>query len=144
MVGPSVGRQEIKVVQRGNLLSLIILCAGSLMVSLDGSIVTIALTAIKGSFLVSDTRLVWVINAYMLPFGACMLLAGRLGDLCGPRRMFLFGTAAFTSASLCCGLASSWWALIAGRAIQGIAAAVVYVLALSMRDRKSTRLNSSH
>ncbi len=118
--------------QRGNLLSLSILCTGSLMVSLDGSIVTIALTAIKDSLLVSDTALVWVVNAYMLPFGACMLLAGRLGDLYGPRQIFLFGTAAFTVASLCCGLSGSWWSLIAGRAIQGMAAAVVYVLALSM------------
>jgi EmrB/QacA subfamily drug resistance transporter len=75
---------------------------------------------------------VWVVNAYMLTYGGFLLLGGRLGDLYGQRRLFLFGTMLFTAASVVCGMASSQWLLIGARAVQGLGGAVVSAIALSL------------
>jgi MFS family permease len=78
---------------------LAVLCAGMLMIILDGSIVAIALPAIQRDLRFSPSSLTWTVNAYMIAFGGLLLRAGRLGDLLGRRRMFVAGLAVFTLAS---------------------------------------------
>jgi EmrB/QacA subfamily drug resistance transporter len=113
-------------------LALIVLCLGDLMICLDSTIVNVALPSIRVSLGFSETSLVWVVNAYLLTFGGFLLLGGRLGDLYGHRRLFLSGVAFFTLASLACGLADTQALLVAARAVQGIAGAVVSAVALSL------------
>jgi EmrB/QacA subfamily drug resistance transporter len=110
----------------------VILCVGDLMIVVDTTVVNVALPSIRSSLGFSQTSLAWVVNAYMLTFGGFLLLAGRLGDLFGHRRLFLIGTAAFTAASLVCGVSSSQEMLIAARAVQGLGGAVVSALAFSL------------
>ena len=88
-------------------LALIILCLGDLMIVLDTTIVNVALPSIRQDLGFSQTSLAWVVNAYLLTFGGFLLLGGRLGDLFGHRRLFLFGIALFTLSSLACGLSTS-------------------------------------
>jgi EmrB/QacA subfamily drug resistance transporter len=113
-------------------LALLVLCLGDLLIVLDVSIVNVALPSIREDLGFSEASLAWVINAYTLTFGGFMLLAGRLGDLFGHRRVFLLGVGLFTLASLFCGIANSPELLIGGRAIQGIGGAVVAAVALSL------------
>ncbi|MGZ8783554.1 MAG: MFS transporter [Gaiellaceae bacterium] len=113
-------------------LALYVLCLGDLLIVLDISIVNVALPSIRDDLGFSEASLAWVINAYTLTFGGFMLLAGRLGDLVGHRRMFLLGVGLFTLASLACGLATSQEMLVGARAIQGIGGAVVAAVALSL------------
>src|SRR5213593_3565808 len=100
-------------------LALIVLCLGDLMIVLDTTIVNVALPSIREDLAFTETSLVWVVNAYMLTYGGFLLLGGRLGDLFGHRRLFLFGIALFTAASLACGLSTTQELLVAARAIQG-------------------------
>ena len=83
-------------------LALYVLCAGMLMIVLDATIVNVALPSIQDSLDFSQSNLAWVVNAYMIPFGGLLLLAGRMGDLLGQRRVFLVGLTIFTGASLLC------------------------------------------
>ncbi|HEF5787492.1 disulfide bond formation protein DsbA [Burkholderia multivorans] len=112
--------------------ALIVLCLGVLMIVLDSTIVNVALPSIGTDLHFTETALVWVVNAYLLTFGGCLLLGGRLGDLYGQRRMFLAGLVVFTLASLACGLAPSQTMLIAARAVQGLGGAVVSAVSLSL------------
>ncbi|EMD9437517.1 DHA2 family efflux MFS transporter permease subunit [Burkholderia cepacia] len=112
--------------------ALIVLCLGVLMIVLDSTIVNVALPSISTDLHFTETALVWVVNAYLLTFGGCLLLGGRLGDLYGQRRMFLAGLVVFTLASLACGLAQSQTMLIAARAVQGLGGAVVSAVSLSL------------
>ncbi|KVQ33352.1 DHA2 family efflux MFS transporter permease subunit [Burkholderia cepacia] len=112
--------------------ALIVLCLGVLMIVLDSTIVNVALPSISTNLHFTETALVWVVNAYLLTFGGCLLLGGRLGDLYGQRRMFLAGLVVFTLASLACGLAQSQTMLIAARAVQGLGGAVVSAVSLSL------------
>ncbi len=113
-------------------LALYVLCLGDLMIVLDVSIVGVALPSIQEELGFSDTSLAWVVNAYLLTFGGFLLLGGRLGDLFGHRRLFLGGIALFTLASLACGLATTQALLVGARAVQGLGAAVVSAVALSL------------
>jgi len=113
-------------------IALIALSLGEVMIVLDGTVVTVALPLIRSDLGFSQVALVWLINAYILTYGGCMLLGGRLGDIYGARRVFLIGIVTFTLASLACGLATSQTALICGRAFQGIGGAVVGAVALSL------------
>jgi EmrB/QacA subfamily drug resistance transporter len=113
-------------------LALVILCVGDLMIVVDTTVVNVALPSIRASLGFSQTSLAWVVNAYMLTFGGFLLLAGRLGDLFGQRRLFLIGTTAFTAASLVCGVSSTQGMLIAARAVQGLGGAVVSAVAFSL------------
>ncbi|MBN8893825.1 MAG: DHA2 family efflux MFS transporter permease subunit [Rhodanobacter sp.] len=117
---------------RHDWLAFYVLCMGVLMIVLDTTIVNVALPSIKADLGFSETALAWVVNAYMLTYGGFLLLAGRLGDLLGHRRVFLLGLAAFTAASLLCGLATSQPVLVAARAAQGVGGAVVSAVALSL------------
>ncbi|MGF6874670.1 DHA2 family efflux MFS transporter permease subunit [Paraburkholderia sp. MM5477-R1] len=113
-------------------LALIVLCLGVLMIVLDTTIVNVALPSIAADLGFSETSLVWVVNAYMLTFGGCLLLGGRLGDLYGHRKLFLSGITLFTLASLACGLANSQVLLVAARAVQGLGGAIVSAVSLSL------------
>jgi EmrB/QacA subfamily drug resistance transporter len=113
-------------------IALIALCLGVVMIVLDGTVVTVALPLIRADLGFSQAALVWVINAYILTFGGCLLLGGRLGDLYGARRVFLIGIVAFTFASLACGLATTQLEMIWARAVQGAGGAVVDAVSLAL------------
>ncbi|GIG89913.1 MFS transporter [Plantactinospora endophytica] len=108
------------------------IASGTLMTILDGSIVTVAMPAIQRDLGFSAAGLSWVVNAYLLAFGSLLLLAGRLGDLFGRRRMFLAGTAVFTGASVLAGVAGSPAVLIAARFLQGVGSAAATAVALGI------------
>ncbi|MGI5273593.1 MFS transporter [Nonomuraea sp. CA-218870] len=113
-------------------LALIVLSAASLMTILDGSIVTVAMPAIQHDLGFTPAALSWTVNAYLLPFGGLLLLAGRLGDLIGRRTMFLAGNALFTLASLLAGLAATPAMLIAARFLQGVGSAMASAVVLGI------------
>jgi EmrB/QacA subfamily drug resistance transporter len=113
-------------------LALLVLCLGSLMIVLDVTIVGVALPSIREDLGFSEESLAWVVNAYLITFGGCLLLGGRLGDLYGHRKLFLIGIAIFTLASTACGLATSQEMLVGARAVQGVGAAIVSAVALSL------------
>jgi EmrB/QacA subfamily drug resistance transporter len=117
---------------RNRWLALIIVCLGYLMIVLDVTIVGVALPSIREDLGFSESSLAWVANAYLLTFGGFLLLAGRLGDLFGHRRLFLVGIALFTLASLASGLATSQEVLIGARAAQGLGGAISSAVALSL------------
>jgi EmrB/QacA subfamily drug resistance transporter len=112
--------------------ALVVLCLGSLMIVLDTTIVNVALPSIRADLGFSETSLAWVVNAYLLTFGGFLLLGGRLGDLFGHRRLFLFGISLFTVASLVCGLSTTQGMLVAARAVQGLGGAVASAVSLSL------------
>jgi EmrB/QacA subfamily drug resistance transporter len=113
-------------------LALVVLCTGSLMIILDQTIVTVALAAIQRDLGFAQADLAWVVNAYVIPFGGLLLLAGRLGDLVGRKRVFVAGLVLFTVASVGCGLASTAPALVVTRFVQGIGGAVTSAVILGM------------
>ena len=117
---------------RARWLALLVLCLGDLMIVLDVTIVGVALPSIREDLGFSEESLAWVVNAYLITFGGFLLLGGRLGDLFGHRRLFLAGIALFTLASAVCGLATSQELLVGARAVQGLGAAVVSAVALSL------------
>lgn len=113
-------------------LALYVLCAGMLMIVLDATIVNVALPSIQDDLGFSQNNLAWVINAYMIPFGGLLLLAGRMGDLLGQRRVFLLGLGIFTVASLLCAASQNQEMLIAARFIQGLGGALASAVILGM------------
>jgi EmrB/QacA subfamily drug resistance transporter len=113
-------------------IALLILCAGFLMIVLDMTIVNVALPSIKTDLGFSQAGLAWVVNAYLIAYAGVLLLAGRLGDLIGRKRIFLIGLVAFTAASMLCGLSVSQPMLIAARFLQGIGGAVSSAVILGM------------
>ena len=113
-------------------MALYVLCVGMLMIVLDITIVNVALPSIQDDLGFSQNNLAWVVNAYLIPFGGLLLLAGRVGDLVGQRRVFLTGLAVFTGASVLCALAQSQEMLIGARFIQGIGGALTSAVILGM------------
>jgi EmrB/QacA subfamily drug resistance transporter len=113
-------------------LALYVLCAGMLMIVLDATIVNVALPSIQDNLGFSQSNLAWVVNAYMIPFGGLLLLAGRMGDLLGQRRVFLVGLTVFTAASLLCAASVSQEMLIGARFVQGIGGALASAVILGM------------
>src|SRR3954451_10210568 len=109
--------------ERRRWASLMVVCLAQLMIVLDVTIVNVALPAIQDDLGFSQSGLTWIVNAFLLTFGSLLLLAGRVGDLAGRKRVFQFGVATFTVASLLCGLAASEGTLVAARALQGVGAA---------------------
>jgi EmrB/QacA subfamily drug resistance transporter len=105
-------------------IALVVLCLGQLMIVLDATIVNVALPSIQGDLHFSQASLTWIVNAYLIAFGSFLLLAGRLGDLVGRRKVFIAGLALFTAASALCGVADSQGLLISARFVQGIGGAV--------------------
>ena len=118
--------------ERQRWIALVVLCLGFLMIILDATIVNVALPSIQSDLGFSQSGLAWVVNAYLIAFGGLLLLAGRLGDLIGRRRVFLTGLVAFTTASLICGVAQSRGVLIGARFVQGIGGALTSAVILGM------------
>ena len=118
--------------ERRRWLALYVLCAGVLMIVIDATIVNVALPSIQDDLGFSSSSLAWVVNAYLIAFGGLLLLAGRVGDLIGQRRIFLIGLTVFTTASLACALAQSQGMLIAARFVQGAGGALTSAVILGM------------
>ena len=118
-----ISSSEVLQPDRRRWSTLIVVCLAQLMIVLDVTIVNVALPAIQHQLHFSQANLTWVVNAFLVTFGSLLLLAGRLGDLAGRKRVFLAGLTIFTLASLLCGIAPSQWALIAARFLQGVGAA---------------------
>src|SRR5215218_9459970 len=117
---------------RARWLALYVLCTGMLMIVLDATIVNVALPSIQDDLGFSQSNLAWVVNAYLIAFGGLLLLAGRLGDLIGPRRVFLTGLVVFTAASLACAMAQTQGMLIGARFVQGVGGALTSAVILGM------------
>jgi EmrB/QacA subfamily drug resistance transporter len=113
-------------------LALYVLCAGVLMIVIDATIVNVALPSIQADLGFSQSNLAWVVNAYLIAFGGLLLLAGRVGDLIGQRRVFMTGLTVFSVASLLCAVAQSQAMLIGARFVQGAGGALTSAVVLGM------------
>ncbi len=119
-------------IDRRRRLALYVLCVGMLMIVLDATIVNVALPSVQDDLDFSQANLAWVVNAYLIPFGGLLLLAGRLGDLVGQRRVFLIGLTIFTAASVLCAASQNQEMLIGARFIQGVGGALTSAVILGM------------
>src|SRR5438034_9662689 len=113
-------------------LSLIVLCTGFLLIVVDMTIVNVALPSIQIDLGFSQSGLAWVVNAYLIAFGGLLLLAGRVGDLLGRKRVYLVGLGIFTGASVLCGLSFGQPMLVGARFVQGVGGAVSSAVILAM------------
>ena len=120
------------VTERSRRAALLLLCVGELMILLDATVVNVALPSIQQELGFSQGGLAWVVNAYLIAFGGLLLLAGRLGDLAGQRRVFLAGLIVFTAASVLCAIAPDRRTLVAARFGQGIGGALTSAVVLAM------------
>jgi EmrB/QacA subfamily drug resistance transporter len=105
---------------------------GLFMIMLDNTIVNVALPSIQRALHTSPENLEWTINAYVISFGALILLGGKLGDRYGRRRIFMVGLVVFTLASAACALAQTDNQLIGARIVQGFGGAMLNPLSLSI------------
>ena len=111
-------------IDRRRWIALIVVCLAMLMNALDSSIVNVALPSIQHQLHFSQSGLTWVVDAYLIAFGSFLLLAGRLGDLIGRKKVFLSGVSLFTLSSLVCAFAQNQATLITARFFQGMGGAV--------------------
>jgi EmrB/QacA subfamily drug resistance transporter len=118
--------------ERRRWIALGVLCLGQLMMVLDATIVNVALPSIQRELHFSQGNLTWVINGYLVTFGGFLLLAGRMGDLVGRKKVFLTGLVMFTAASVLCGFAQDQTMLIVSRVIQGVGGAVASSVILAI------------
>lgn len=112
------------ITSRRRWIALIVVCLAMLMNALDSSIVNVALPSIQRDLHFSQANLTWVVDAYLIAFGSFLLLAGRLGDLLGRKKVFLSGVALFTLSSLVCSIAQNQATLITARFFQGMGGAI--------------------
>ena len=117
-------------------MALVVVCLGQLMMVVDMTIVNVALPVIQRDLRFSQADLTWVVGAYLISYGSFLLMAGRLGDLVGRKRVFLSGLTLFTLASALCGVADSQLLLIAARFLQGLGGAIAtsVIIALIVTD----------
>jgi EmrB/QacA subfamily drug resistance transporter len=113
-------------------IGLAVVCLGQLMMVLDATIVNVALPSIQADLAFTPANLTWVVDGYMIAFGSFLLLAGRLGDLVGRKRVFLAGLVLFTAASAACGIAQDQVVLVAARFVQGLGGAVASSVILAI------------
>lgn len=113
-------------------IALALISMAQLMVVLDGTIVNIALPHIQTDLGFTNASLPWVVNAYALAFGGLLLLGGRMGDILGRRKVFIFGVVLFGVASFLGGIAQSETMLLASRILQGVGAAAASPNALAL------------
>ena len=106
-------------------LVLAVLCLGFFVVLLDTTIVNIALPALTTDLNASLDQVLWIVNAYILTYAGLLITGGRIGDLYGPKRLFMVGLTLFTAASAACGLAQTPAQLVAARALQGVGGALL-------------------
>jgi EmrB/QacA subfamily drug resistance transporter len=125
--GELAGKRE-----RRRWIALAVLCLGQLMMVLDATIVNVALPSIQHDLHFTQGNLTWVIDGYLITFGGFLLLAGRVGDLIGRKRVFLAGLVLFTTASVLCGIANSQGLLIGARLVQGIGGAIASSVILAI------------
>ncbi|HVY09859.1 MAG TPA: DHA2 family efflux MFS transporter permease subunit [Mycobacteriales bacterium] len=118
--------------ERRRWIAFWVLCLGELMVVLDSTVVNVALPSIRKDLGFSEASLAWVVNGYLLTFGGCLLLGGRLGDLYGQRKVFVAGITGFTLASIGCGVSTSQAMLITFRAVQGVAGALATAVGFAL------------
>jgi MFS family permease len=109
-----------------------VLSLAQFIVILDTSIIGVALPTIQQHFSFSQADLQWIFNAYVIVFGALLLLGGRLSDIVGQKKIFIIGFVTLTIASVIAGLAPSGIVLILARVLQGIGAALIAPSALSI------------
>src|SRR5688572_4737876 len=128
----TIATPQEQTTDRSRWIALVVLCVGMLMIVLDATIVNVALPSIQDDLGFSQSNLAWIVNTYLIAFGGLLLLAGRLGDLIGQRRVFLIGLAIFTAASLVCAVAPSQGALIGARFVQGVGGALTSAVILGM------------
>jgi EmrB/QacA subfamily drug resistance transporter len=112
--------------------TLFAMCFALFMIMLDNTVVNVALPSIQRSLHPSPANLEWIVNAYVLSFAALILLGGKLGDRFGRKRFFVLGLVVFTASSAACALAQSDTQLIMFRAVQGVGAAMLNPLSLSI------------
>lgn len=113
-------------------IALTLLSLTQFVLVIDVSIVNVALSSIQGALEFSQENLQWILSAYTLTFGGLLLLGGRMGDLFGRRRIFLVGLVVFLVGSTLCGVAQSELMLILSRGLQGVGAAIISPVALSI------------
>jgi EmrB/QacA subfamily drug resistance transporter len=118
--------------ERRRWIALAVLCLGQLMMVLDATIVNVALPSIQTDLHFSQSNLTWVMNGYLITFGGFLLLAGRVGDLIGRKKVFLTGLVLFVAASILCGFAASQPMLIVARLLQGAGGAVASSVILAI------------
>jgi EmrB/QacA subfamily drug resistance transporter len=123
---------EHKLTERNRWIALNVLCVGMLMIVLDATVVNVALPSIQDDLGFTQSSLAWVVNAYLIAFGGLLLLAGRLGDILGRKRVFMVGLGVFTAASLLCGVAQSQELLVVARFVQGAGGALTSAVILGM------------
>ena len=134
-IGSDNNEQESKITAKGDprrWKALALLSLAQFLIIMDTSIIGVALPAIQQQFSFSQSELQWIFSAYVIVFGALLLLGGRLSDILGQRRIFIIGFAILTASSVVAGLASSGTVLITARALQGIGAALIAPSALSI------------
>jgi len=125
-------------------LTLAATILGSSMAFIDGSVVNIALPAIQQALHADAVSTQWIVNAYLLLLGALVLVGGSAADLYGRRRVFLWGIAVFTTASIACGLAPNITVLVISRAVQGLGAALLTPASLAMLGATFDQHDRSH
>lgn len=117
---------------RGPWAALLVLCLANFLILLDTSIVNTAAPAMMQSLDAGIDSVLWVLNGYLLALACLLILFGRLGDLAGPRTIFVAGLALFTVASVLCGLSGTPAQLVAARVLQGIGAAGMLPQAITL------------
>jgi EmrB/QacA subfamily drug resistance transporter len=118
--------------ERRRWIALAVLCLGQLMMVLDATIVNVALPSIQRDLHFTQQSLTWVLNGYLITFGGFLLLAGRMGDLVGRKKVFLTGLVVFTAASILCGVATTQGMLIGARLLQGVGGAIASSVILAI------------
>lgn len=126
-IAESVGARQFSKAVRASAPRLILTTTilASSLAFIDGSVVNVGLPAIERSFTPSGASLTWVINSYLLPLSALLLLGGALGDLYGRRKILIIGVSLFLAASVLCAAANNLGWLLTGRVFQGIGAALL-------------------
>jgi EmrB/QacA subfamily drug resistance transporter len=132
MQEPSAREDAERKRERRRWIALAVLCLGQLMMVLDATIVNVALPSIQRELHFTQSNLTWVIDGYLITFGGFLLLAGRVGDLVGRKKVFLAGLVLFVAASIVCGVADSQTMLIGARLVQGIGGAVASSVILAI------------
>ena len=144
-MAPAAGRapdgvldRDTQAVMERKWLILTSVSLGSLMATLDGSIVNIALPAIQTDFRINLTTIEWVVVAYLLVVGGLLLPVGRLGEVLTFKRVYLVGFAVFTLASVCCGASPNVAGLVTFRVVQGVGAAMIMAMGPAIVARTSS------
>src|SRR3984957_11417903 len=132
LLQPTADGQAERKRERRRWIALAVLCLGQLMMVLDATIVNVALPSIQRELHFSQSNLTWVIDGYLITFGGFLLLAGRVGDLVGRKKVFLTGLVMFVAASALCGVATSQGMLIVARLLQGVGGAVASSVILAI------------